>query len=200
MAVMRLNLSQKFCKFVFMGSHNGKTKGMKYKKHIPAHLDKRKDIKHPTKYDKIDLDRVKELCSIGCTMREIVSVLQYDDETISKAIRIATGLTWKQFFKEHANGFKMSLRRLQMRSAEGDYDIDNNKYNILPSVPMQIWLGKQFLGQKDKHETVVEEKTNIPQFEWADAEDVTNQKQLKDGKEEEQDEDDSVEGTSENEQ
>ena len=190
---MRLTLSQKFCKFVDMGSHNGKTKGMKYKKHIPLELDKRKHIKHPTKYDKVDLEKVKELCSIGCTMREIVSVLQYDDETISKAIKHDCGMTWKEYFKEHANGFKMSLRRLQMRSAEGDYDIDNNKYNILPSVPMQIWLGKQFLGQKDRHENIIEEKTNIPQFEWADAVDVTNQKQLENGEEEEK-ETDSDEG------
>lgn len=177
-----------------MAGHNGKTKGMKYKKHIPLELDKRKDIKHPTKYQNINIDDLKELCSIGCTMREIVSVLQYDDETISKAIKIATGLTWKEFFKEHANGFKMSLRRLQMRSAEGDYDIDNKKYNVMPSVAMQIWLGKQFLGQKDKHETLIEDKTNIPQFEWADSVDVTNQKQLKDGEEEEENEDNSDEG------
>jgi hypothetical protein len=108
--------------------------GVKHKRHIPKELDKRKNNSQPTKYQNINIDDLKELCSIGCTMREIVSVLQYDDMTISKAIKMETGLTWKEFFKEHANGFKMSLRRLQMRSAEGDYDIDNKKYTVLPSV------------------------------------------------------------------
>lgn len=193
---MRLNLSQKFCKFVVMAKKGTKL-GAKHKRHIPKHLDKRKNNKQPAKFQDVDIEKLKELCSIGCTMREIVSVIGLDDMTVSKAIKAETGLTWKEFFKENASGFKMSLRRLQMRSAEGDYDIDNKKYNILPSVAMQIWLGKQFLGQKDKHETIVEEKTNIPQFEWADAEDVTDQKQLNNGEEEEQDEADSAEGTPE---
>jgi len=158
--------------------------GAKNKRHIPKELDKRKNNQQPTKFQDVNMDDLKELCSIGCTMREIVSVLQYDDMTISKAIKAQTGLTWKEFFREHANGFKMSLRRLQMRSAEGDYDIDNKSYNVLPSVAMQIWLGKQFLEQKDKHETVVEDRTNIPQFQWADSVDVTNQKKLNNGEEE----------------
>jgi hypothetical protein len=172
----------------------------KNKRHIPKELDKRRNNQQPTKFDKIDMEKLKELCSIGCTIMEAEAVLRLDTETITKAVKHFTGMSWKEFFKKHSTDFKMSLRRLQMRSAEGDYDIDNNKYNIVPSVPMQIWLGKQFLGQKDRNETVVEEKTNIPQFEWADAEDVTNQKQLEDGEKEEQDEADSFEGTSEDDQ
>ena len=175
-------------------------KGKKYKRHIPKELDGRRNNSQPTKYDKVDLEEVKKLCSIGCTMREVENVMRVSHDTIEKAILHETGEGWKAFFKNHADDFKMSLRRLQMRSAEGDYDIDNKKYNVYPSVPMQIWLGKQFLGQKDKHETVVEEKTNIPLFEWADAEDVTNQKQLENGEENEQDQTDSVEGTSEDDQ
>lgn len=154
--------------------------GKIYKKNTDPKKDKRLENKHMMKFNKVDIKKLKELCSIGCTMAEAESVLKVDDLTITKALKHFEGKTWKQFFKEHSTGFKMSLRRLQMRSAEGDFDIDNNKYNVLPSVPMQIWLGKQFLGQKDKNETVIEEKTNIPQFEWADAEDVTNQKKLPD--------------------
>jgi len=166
--------------------------GAKNKRHIPKELDKRKNNHQPEKF--VDLEKVKELCSIGCTMREVESVMRLSHDTIERRIIQETGGGWKLFFKNHASEFKMSLRRLQMRSAEGDYDIDNKKYSVLPSVAMQIWLGKQFLEQKDKHETVIEDKTNIPQFEWADAVDVTNQKQLDNGEEEEDGEADSDEG------
>lgn len=150
----------------------------KYKKHIPPELDKRKNNHRPSVRHKIDYDEVKRLCSIGCTQAEVASFLEISHDVLEQDIVAVHGVKWKEFFKEHSNKFKVSLRRLQFRSAEGDYDEDGNKYRIFPSIPMQIWLGKQFLGQKDRQEIEHNEKTDIPLFEWADAEDVTNQKHL----------------------
>ena len=174
--------------------------GKKYKRHVPKELDGRRNNSRPEVYHDVDVEELKKLCSIGCTQKEVEAVTGFQQKMIDKHLREYLGMTWGEFFRENAEGFKMSLRRMQYKSAMGDKDEEGNKYNIVPSVPMQIWLGKQFLGQKDKHEQVIEDKTNIPQFQWADAIDVTEQKQLEDGEEEEQDETDSAEGTSEDDQ
>jgi len=150
----------------------------KYKRNTPVELDKRKNNHRPSVRSKIDYEEVKRLCSIGCTQAEVASFLEISHDVLEKDIFEVHGIKWREYFKEHSNKFKVSLRRLQFRSAEGDYDEDGNKYRIFPSIPMQIWLGKQFLGQKDRQEVEHNEKTNIPLFEWADAEDVTNQKHL----------------------
>ena len=158
------------------------TTGMKYKRHVPKELDKRRFNKQPEIYQDLDEEKLRELANIGCTMREVEEVMGVSHDTVQKFLKDRYGLTWGEFFKKYATDFKVSLRRLQYRSAQGDFDEDGNKYRVYPSVPMQIWLGKQFLDQKDKHEQVVEEKKSIPQFEWAtedtDAIDVTNQKKL----------------------
>lgn len=44
-------------------------------------------------------------------------------------------------FEEGLENGKASLRRMQFKNAQAG------------NVTMQIWLGKQYLGQKDKHET-----------------------------------------------
>ena len=57
---------------------------------------------------------------------------------------------------KRATGAKR-LRQIQLRSAQGHKDIP-------PSVSMQIWLGKQYLGQSDKKEidqTVKAEKITL---------------------------------------
>jgi len=170
----------------------GDNTGKKYKRHVPKELDKRKNNAKPMLLKEADMEKVKDLCSIGCTMREVEQFMGVSHETVERAIKRYYKMGWKSFFKLHATAYKTSLRRLQMRSAEGDYDEKGEKYRVLPSVAMQIWLGKQFLDQKDKNETVVEEKTNIPQFEWADAEDITDQKEIEEkssDKKEEEDED-----------
>ena len=165
--------------------------GKKYKPHADPENDGRRFNSKPTIYQDLDGDAIKNMCSIGCTQVEIASVLGVHTDTLKKYITEEYGVSWNEFYKVYADGFKMSLRRMQYKSALGEKDEDGNKYIVTPSIPMQIWLGKQYLDQKDKHQQTIEDKTNIPQFEWADAEDVTNIKQLNET--EEQDEDDSFE-------
>lgn len=55
-------------------------------------------------------------------------------------------MTFSQVYKKYSSTGKISLRRMQFRSAENG------------SVPMQIWLGKQYLEQKEKQE--VEKSTD----------------------------------------
>jgi len=75
-------------------------------------------------------------------------------------------MTLKDFLEQHRNVGKVSLRRRQWMSAMGEKSLvtrtvtkngetnttETEEYILLPSVPMQIWLGKNMLGQKDKVE------------------------------------------------
>ena len=80
----------------------------------------------------IDAEEVIKLASIGCSNSEIAAFFDCSEDTIER--RFAGELN-----KGRENG-KTRLRRLQWQSA--------TKGNVV----MQIWLGKQMLGQKDKQE------------------------------------------------
>ena len=79
---------------------------------------------------KIDPDQVLKLAQIMCTHEEIGAFFNVDKSTISK--RFSTIVA-----KGHEMG-KMSLRRKQFKLCD-------------KSAAMCIWLGKQYLGQKERH-------------------------------------------------
>ena len=85
----------------------------------------------PKKYD-IDTKQVEKLAELGCTNTEIASFFGCSKDLISKSYS-------RNVTKGKEKG-KIRLRQMQWRSAEKG------------SVPMQIWLGKQVLGQTDKQE------------------------------------------------
>ncbi len=87
---------------------------------------------------KIDADQVEKLAAIGCSNNEIAGFFEVSKDTIER--RFAAELS-----KGRESG-KIRLRRLQWQSAE--------KGNVV----MQIFLGKQMLGQADKTEVKTEEQ------------------------------------------
>ncbi len=81
----------------------------------------------------------EELCAIQCTQEEICSVLDVCHDTLDKWCHKTYGMTFSQIFEQKRQGGKASLRR--------------NQWNLSKTNPtMAIWLGKQYLGQKDKQE------------------------------------------------
>jgi len=78
----------------------------------------------------IDYETVRKLASIMCTEREIASFLGCDERTLQRDEEFC------RIFKEGKETGKMSLRRMQWKLAE-------------KSFAMAIFLGKQYLGQKD---------------------------------------------------
>ena len=88
----------------------------------------------------IDFETAKRLCYIQCTGEEVAAVLGVDYETLATRIREEYEQDFPTFRNEHSAGGKASLRRMQWKAAEGG------------NVTMQIWLGKQNLGQTDKAE------------------------------------------------
>jgi predicted transcriptional regulator len=89
-----------------------------------------------------DIKMVESLAAIGCTIEEISVLVGVSTATLK---RRAT----EQISRGHEE-MKTSLRRWQyLKAKEG-------------SVPMLIWLGKQYLGQRDKiDETRREEVVTI---------------------------------------
>jgi uncharacterized membrane protein len=81
----------------------------------------------------IDLVLVDKLAKIQCTITEISAIIDVPVSTLTS--REDFSLTYKKGIE----GGKMSLRRLQFKIAQ-------------KSAAMAIFLGKQYLGQKDKVE------------------------------------------------
>ena len=99
--------------------------------------------------EKIDKDEFEKLCELQCTEPEIASFFGVSSETIMNwCLNTYGGKTFRDVFKEKREVGKVSLRRIQFKHAK------NNP-------TMAIWLGKQYLGQKDQIESVVEEKIQV---------------------------------------
>ncbi len=82
----------------------------------------------------IDYDMAEKYSSIMCTQSEIASLLGVSLSTLEHD---------PEFLRIHKKGMesgRASLRRMQYVAAKKG------------NATMQIWLGKQYLGQKDKQE------------------------------------------------
>ncbi len=88
----------------------------------------------------IDFNVFEGLCRAQCTEVEIAGIFDIDIDTLNARIKERYGETFSEVYKKKSVGGKVSLRRLQFKSAEAG------------NVTMQIWLGKQYLGQSDKNE------------------------------------------------
>ena len=92
----------------------------------------------------IDYEKAEKLASIMCTQSEIASVL---------GVSLALLEHDPEFLRIHKKGMehgKASVRRMQFQAANGG------------NATMQIWLGKQYLGQRDKQDTEITGKDGAP--------------------------------------
>lgn len=78
----------------------------------------------------VDYDAVEKLAHIQCTYGEIASFLGCSVDRLKRDEEFITR------YKKGAEGGRMSLRRYQFKLAE-------------KNTAMAIWLGKQYLGQRD---------------------------------------------------
>lgn len=85
----------------------------------------------------IDYAVVEKLSNIQCTQQEIASFLGCSVDTLQR------DETFCGIYKKGQENGKMSLRRMQFKLAE-------------KNPTMAIWLGKQYLGQKDTINTSTE--------------------------------------------
>ncbi len=101
-------------------------------------MPKKKKIGRPE--IEIDFNVVKGFCNVWATEEEIADFFGCSRFTLLRRCKKETGDTFATFYKKNCTAGKMSLRRSQFKLAtEGN-----------PA--MNIWLGKQHLGQSDKPE------------------------------------------------
>ena len=87
---------------------------------------------------KIDKAEFEKLCSLQCTLAEFCAWFDCEDDTLNKWCKENyDGMTFSEVFAIKRGIGKISLRRHQFQLAE-------------KNPTMAIWLGKQFLGQKDE--------------------------------------------------
>jgi len=96
------------------------------------------------KIDKKEL--VMELAGLNCSQDEIARILKVSVSTIQR--------NYKAEMTKGKEYVKTSLRRAQYRSA------------LNGSFVMQIWLGKNLLGQTDKIETHSQDEIIFTRSEW----------------------------------
>ncbi len=109
----------------------------------------------------IDYDQVEKLAEIMCTQEEIATLFD---------VHVSTLVKYPEFHDAYKKGIetgRKSLRRMQYDSA------------LKGNVTMQIWLGKQYLNQKDRSEVQTNTTTDkldslLQQFNDTDEEAQTD--------------------------
>ena len=89
--------------------------------------------------DRIDKKQFENLCGLQCTLLEICDFFDVEDDTLNSWCKKTYGTTFSEVFKIKRGKGQISLRRTQWKLAE-------------KNPTMAIFLGKQYLGQKDKIE------------------------------------------------
>ena len=92
----------------------------------------------------LNLDELEKLCRLNCTMPEIASYFNVPLRTLED--KYTNDKEIRNTIDKGRNQGKLSLRRKQIQIL----DETNN-------ATMAIWLGKQLLGQRDKHDIVTED-------------------------------------------
>lgn len=95
--------------------------------------------------DRIEKSKFEAMCGIMCTKEEIADIFDVDADTLNTWCKETYGDTFSVIYKKKTSTGKMSLRRMQFKQAE-------------KNSAMAIWLGKQWLGQRDYLETGLEVK------------------------------------------
>lgn len=90
----------------------------------------------------IDQKQFENLCTLQCTLDEFCGWFNVTDKTLDSWCKRTYGKHFSEVFREKRGTGKISLRRAQFQLAQ-------------TNATMAIWLGKQYLGQRDQIETTV---------------------------------------------
>lgn len=86
----------------------------------------------------VSWEDIDKLCALQATEEEIAQFCEVSVDTIYRRCLEEHGVTFADYFEQKRGSGKASLRRLQWQTAESG------------NPAMLIWLGKQYLGQKDR--------------------------------------------------
>ena len=104
----------------------------------------------------IDKEQLKQLCKLNCTVEEIGAFFDCNKKTIERRMHDDPEL--KEIIQQGRELGKISIRREQYKIMENG------------NAAMAIWLGKQYLGQRDRSEIEVNsESLEVALQDLADA-------------------------------
>lgn len=89
--------------------------------------------------EKIDQIQFEKLCGLQCTETEISSYFSVSHDTLQRWCEETYGENFAYVYEQKKGTGKIALRRFQMQQAE-------------KNPTMAIWLGKQYLGQRENVE------------------------------------------------
>lgn len=89
---------------------------------------------------KFNWEVLNAILQYGATLLDSSEILGVSEDTIQRAIKKEHGIT----FSEYRN---KKMGRVRIKLLQKQIDVAMNG-----SVPLLIWLGKQYLGQSDKQE------------------------------------------------
>lgn len=101
--------------------------------------------------DRIDKKIFENLCGLQCTLDEMCGAFDVEDDTLNSWCKKTYGKTFSGVFKEKRGKGQISLRRMQWKLAEKN-----------PS--MAIFLGKQYLGQRDNVEVARTDMSKVDEL------------------------------------
>lgn len=84
----------------------------------------------------INIATFESLCKYQCTREEICDILGVSDKTLNNFCNEKYGENFSVVYRQKSADGKMSIRRQQFKLAE-------------KNAALSIWLGKQYLGQKE---------------------------------------------------
>jgi len=87
----------------------------------------------------IDIEELDKLCQLQCTLVEIAGWFKYSVSAIEDFIQREFNVNFNEYYEQKKGLGKIALRRAQMQNA------------INGNATLQIWLGKNMLGQVDSH-------------------------------------------------
>lgn len=94
--------------------------------------------------------QIEQLAAFGCTDAEIAVLAELDEKTVKRS--------FAPLLKKGRANLRRNLRSAQIKKALGHYVEKTDKdgtievYQTPPDTTMLIWMGKQYLEQRDKHE------------------------------------------------
>lgn len=90
----------------------------------------------------IDQKQFENLCGLQCTLEEICGWFGVSDKTLNGWCKRTYHASFSEVFKQKRGKGMIAVRRAQWRLAE-------------KNAAMAIWLGKQYLGQRDVVEQTI---------------------------------------------
>lgn len=91
----------------------------------------------------IDQKQFESLCALQCTIDEVCGFFDVCADTLEAWCKRTYKESFSKVFAKKRGAGKISLRRMQWQLAA-------------KNAPMAIWLGKQYLGQRDAPEDAID--------------------------------------------